>query len=189
MDKISLTKCLVLGQLLFISFALTSCNNAKERLGLAKKPPDEFQVVRRAPLSLPPNFTQLPEPTPGAPRPQEGTTKDQAAVAVFGPRQAPVATNGQTVGESALLNNFGAENIDPTIREKVDKETKEINEDERNFMQSLIFWRKDEPLGVAVDAGEEQRRLDENAALGKAANEGNVPTIKRKRKALLEGLF
>ncbi len=55
----------------------------RKSLGLGKNAPDEFQVVRRAPLSLPPDF-QLRPPQPGAARPQEGSTTDQARSAVLG---------------------------------------------------------------------------------------------------------
>ncbi len=55
----------------------------RKSLGLGKNAPDEFQVVRRAPLSLPPDF-QLRPPQPGAARPQEGSTTEQARSAVLG---------------------------------------------------------------------------------------------------------
>src|SRR3954471_4751762 len=57
--------------------AVAGCSSTKEMLGLTKRSPDEFQVVSRAPLSMPPDFSLRP-PTPGAPRPQEGTVQDQA---------------------------------------------------------------------------------------------------------------
>ena len=55
----------------------------RKSFGLGKNAPDEFQVVRRAPLSLPPDFSLRP-PQPGAVRPQEGSTTDQARSAVLG---------------------------------------------------------------------------------------------------------
>jgi hypothetical protein len=45
--------------------------------------PDEFAVQRQAPLVVPPDFTLTP-PAPGAPRPVEGNTADQALDALFG---------------------------------------------------------------------------------------------------------
>ena len=54
----------------------------RKSFGLGKNAPDEFQVVRRAPLSLPPDF-QLRPPQPGAVRPQEGSTTEQARSAVL----------------------------------------------------------------------------------------------------------
>ena len=62
--------------------ALTACEGVKKQFGLAKQSPDEFRVVARAPLSLPPDFTLRP-PEPGAVRPQEWTTAQQARKAIF----------------------------------------------------------------------------------------------------------
>ena len=49
-----------------ISFlALSGCSDAKEQLGLTRSAPDEFAVVKRAPLAMPPDYTLRP-PRPGA---------------------------------------------------------------------------------------------------------------------------
>ena len=45
--------------------------------------PDEFAVQRQAPLVVPPDFELVP-PSPGAPRPAEGTASSQALDALFG---------------------------------------------------------------------------------------------------------
>ena len=47
--------------------ALGGCSGVSESLGFAKQSPDEFAVVRNAPLTLPPDYTLRP-PQPGAPR-------------------------------------------------------------------------------------------------------------------------
>lgn len=44
--------------------------------------PDEFAVQRQAPLVVPPDFALVP-PQPGAPRPTEGTSAEQALQALF----------------------------------------------------------------------------------------------------------
>ncbi len=45
--------------------------------------PDEFAVSRSKPLEVPKTFN-LPSPTPNAPRPQDGDTKQQVLDAMFG---------------------------------------------------------------------------------------------------------
>jgi uncharacterized lipoprotein len=45
--------------------------------------PDEFAVSRSEPIEVPKTFT-LPAPTPNAPRPQDGGTKEQVLDAMFG---------------------------------------------------------------------------------------------------------
>lgn len=50
---------------------------------LGRERPDEFAVQRQAPLVVPPDFELVP-PSPGAPRPTEGTSAEQALDALFG---------------------------------------------------------------------------------------------------------
>ena len=45
--------------------------------------PDEFAVSRSKPIEVPTEFN-LPAPTPNAPRPQDGDTKQQVLDAMFG---------------------------------------------------------------------------------------------------------
>ena len=175
--------------------ALSACEGVREQFGLTKQSPDEFRVVSRAPLSLPPDFTLRP-PEPGIERPQEGTTTQQARSAVFRleqPKTQPlnerVNTDGRTLGELSLLKAAGADKIDPGIRRTIDLETQQLNAESEDFIDALVFWRDKETPGRVVDATAEAKRLRENAALGKAVTAGETPTIERKRKALLEGLF
>ncbi len=85
---------------LALPLALSACQDAKRALGYEKAPPDEFQVVSRAPLSMPPDFSLRP-PQPGASRPQEGTTREQARKVITGQRgSTPIATAGRSQGIS-----------------------------------------------------------------------------------------
>lgn len=57
---------------------------------MSKRSPDEFAVVKRAPLILPPEYDLRP-PDPGAPRPNIGRTADQARVALTSSQPSPAA--------------------------------------------------------------------------------------------------
>ena len=72
--------------------------------------PDEFAVQRQAPLVVPPDFNLEP-PAPGAPRPAEGTTAEQALDALFG-GPAP-----RSSVETSVLDRAGA--AAPGIRSSV----------------------------------------------------------------------
>ncbi len=175
--------------------ALSACEGVREQLGLTKQSPDEFRVIARAPLSLPPDFTLRP-PEPGIPRPQEGSATQQARKAIFRleqPKTQPlneqVKADGRTLGELSLLKAAGADRIDPGIRRAIDLETQQLNAESESFINALVFWRDKEIPGRVVDATAEARRLRENAALGKAVTAGETPTIERRSKALFEGLF
>lgn len=173
--------------------AAAGCSGTRERLGLVQDPPDEFRVVSRAPLAIPPDFTLRP-PRPGVARPQEGTATQQARTAVFRAtdnqkRSLAVSSGGRTMGERAILLAAGAAENDPDIREIVDREAQRSADDDGYFYDALVFWRDDEPHGEIVDAAAEAKRLRENAALGRSVTAGETPTIKRKKKALFEGIF
>ena len=175
--------------------ALSACEGVKQQLGFSKQSPDEFKVLSRAPLTLPPDYTLRP-PEPGLTRPQEGTTSQQAKNAVFGLQQPEAGTlepkienDDRSVAELSLLKAAGADQSDPNIRRIIDAETQQLNADSDDFLEALVFWRQPQAAGEIVDAEEEARRLRENVALGKPVTAGETPTIERKRKALFEGLF
>jgi hypothetical protein len=63
------------------SALLAACGSGGGILG--RERPDEMAVQRQAPLVVPPDFNLVP-PSPGAPRPVEGTASEQALDALFG---------------------------------------------------------------------------------------------------------
>lgn len=176
--------------------ALTGCEQTKQALGQTKRSPDEFAVYTRAPLSTPPDF-QLRPPTPGAQRPQAVNPRDRVERTIVssagGTARRPVDTErpvaGASAGETAVLRAAGALNTDPGIRLQVDNETRQIVAESDDFAEKLVFWRDPPDPSVAVDPVAESKRIRDAQALGKPINEGDVPVIERKKKAILEGLF
>jgi Protein of unknown function (DUF3035) len=73
---------------------ISGCSDLKKAVGLERSTPDEFAVESRAPLTMPPDFNLRP-PQPGAARPQEKSSDQQArqAIETAGPgepgKQAP----------------------------------------------------------------------------------------------------
>jgi hypothetical protein len=170
---------------------LSACEGTKDALGLTKKAPDEFAVYRRAPLSLPPDYGLRP-PEPGAPRPQAVTPASRARGALLGEKaeDGGAGPDGKrSLGEVALLKSANALDVDPGIRATVNRETSIYSHETVSFTEKLMFWDHPAPYGSVIDANKEAKRIRDNQALGKPLTEGEVPTIKRKPKALLEGLF
>jgi hypothetical protein len=174
--------------IVLLAAGLIGCEGIKDQIGLGKKAPDEFSVVTKAPLVMPPDFTLRP-PRPGAEGAQETQPRQLAREALVGRPSVIVDRNLSSPGEAALLSKAGATNVDPSIRETINRETTQLVQKERSFADALLFWRKPDPPGTVIDAEKEQQRLRENAAIGRSPSEGEVPIIKRKRKAILEGLF
>ncbi len=178
--------------LALVALALTGCSDVRRSIGLDRQSPDEFTVVSRAPLSMPPSLASLPPPRPGAMRPQDSTSSAVAAASVFGgsSRGAAAAAAGKTQGESALIAQAGAKSgIEPGIRNKVDQETTQLIVADKRWIDTLLFWQTQEQPFSVVDPKKESQRLREAQATGKPLNDGTVPTVERKRKAPLEGLF
>lgn len=181
-----------------LAVGLGGCGELRDALGQTKDPPDEFQVVARAPLALPPNYDLRP-PKPGAERPQERSTTDAAAERILGRSArasavspnavpaAPVVVN--SIGEAKFRQQLGVDQAEPGIRETVDQETRDYVYETRYPIDRLLFWKEEPPAGVLLDATKEQQRLQENAALGRKPSEGELPTISRNREGLLQRLF
>ena len=111
---------------------LAGCQSASRALGMAKVTPDEFRVVAKAPLVLPPDFSLRP-PAPGEPRPQE--------------LQPEVRSDG----EKLLVGRAGGDRADPLIRYVVDDEFGGIAHKDKSFADWVMFWRKGQPTTAPSD--------------------------------------
>ncbi|PHK95748.1 hypothetical protein CR162_06345 [Pseudoroseomonas rhizosphaerae] len=169
---------------------LAGCGSDTARtLGFTRDAPDEFSVVTRAPLSLPPTLGDLPPPRPGTPRPQElrGRAAGEATVAP-GSAFGVGAATAPSSGEMALLAEAGPR-AGSGIRSQVDEESTRLDQPDRSVVDRLMFWRDSPQAGVAVDPRRESQRLRENAALGREPVDGETPVIQRRREGLFERLF
>ena len=107
-----------------LSLALGGCESINEATGGAKMTPDEFAVVTKQPLVIPPDFNLRP-PNPGAADANSLTPSGEARQALFPDPQEAAAALGTTYSESekGLLARTGAVNVDPNIRHTVSQET------------------------------------------------------------------
>ena len=159
---------------------LAACSNAKEQLGLTRSAPDEYAIVKRAPLEMPPDYALRP-PRPGMARPQEAEPGKQAQMALFGNDSQQSSRKTPEDGESALLQQAGADNAQPGIRQQVDRETALLEPQEKPVIEKLLGWAgtgSEKPPATVVDAKAEAERLKKNAEEGRPVTEGNTPTIK-----------
>lgn len=161
------------------AISLSACAKTAEQFDFRKKAPDEFAVVKRAPLEMPPELT-IRAPEPGAPRPQEPSATDLAREAVLGPDavKATARDNNVSQGEAVLLQRTGAAKANAAIRSTVDKETAEIGESEMpgiDHLKKMVGQKVDAPAKV-VDPVAETNRIKANKAQGKPVTEGETPT-------------
>jgi Protein of unknown function (DUF3035) len=172
---------------------LGGCEGMKQDLGIGvKRPPDEFTVYSRAPLSLPPDFGLRPPANATTAASQSAAPREIARQAMLG--GTPAAANaaapvGSSPGVQELLQRTGAANAQSDIRAQVNRETTILAEADQSFVERLMFWSNPPEPATVVDPTQETRRIQENQALNRPLTEGQTPTIRRKPKALLEGIF
>jgi hypothetical protein len=130
----------------FSSLALAALAACVSSNGGARTP-DEFRVVTKAPLAVPPEYKLRP--------PQAGT----AQPAEIDPERAqPAEAFGTSVGknasasEKALVAAAGANAVSPVIREQIDFEEAKTIRKNRSATDRVLFWRKDKPEDAASAA-------------------------------------
>lgn len=193
--------------LMLVPLLLAACEDGAVRntLGLNRPAPDEFTVVSRPPLSLPPEFSLRP-PRPGE-EPRGVPTDEQARSLLTG---TPAnTTNGNTTleaptvetavtpvlrndalsgGASRLLTRAGADTADESIRSKLGEDVTRPRDTSAatTLMDQLSGADKSEPV---VDAKKEAERLRDNKDTGKAITEGDVPEELPKKRSVLDRIF
>lgn len=142
MNRFSKTSLKVVGMGTALAL-LSGCGGMASALGVSKSAPDEFAVVKKAPLVMPPDYTLRP-PKPGAPRPQELRPSQTARQALLG--NAEGGQVNQSEGETQLLINANADQADPNIRSVLDDEGGKVKSKDQAFADQVIFT---EPSGQA----------------------------------------
>lgn len=211
MSKTAIINCMKTGALAFVSLvAVAGCTGKEVRqtVGLKRNQPDEFQVISRPPLSVPPVYHLRPPAeesvtlTPadkqaealvleGREIPRYKSPDDQEYLADTA--VAPVESSALgTQGETVLLQNAKAAQADPEIRSvlRQDNVQNQGAPGKRSMMDKLkngIFTPEDgDPV---VDAQKERERINSNRSEDKPLNEGEVPVIDPKDKGVLDSVF
>ena len=151
--------------LLAASLALSGCSSFNDALGLSKTSPDEFEVVVRPPLTLPPSFSLDPVETGSAALPSTD------AVSVT--EQVLVGRGLDT--ESGFDGLFGTHRIEPDIRTKVDEETLGIQTEKRIAVEVLFGGRPD--VGPTLSPEAEAQRIRDAQRDGRSLTETPTPAI------------
>lgn len=148
----------------------TGSRSMREAAGLEAPPPDEFIVVARAPLEMPPDLRALPAPQPGAPSRLEPDARAQAQQALTGGGRAAAASTAPTTGETALLSAAGASAANAPIREQIVVERPAPTR--RYGLDSLFGVR------IVQDPAAEAERLSPQEEAERLAREGlPAPTV------------
>jgi hypothetical protein len=185
--------------------ALAACDSATvgDTLGMNRVAPDEFTVVSRPSLAVPPEFTLRP-PRPG--EPPRGASANEVARTVLTGKDTPLTPDKleQPKGETAVtpvvtsdapsgatssfLKRMGVDGADSDIRDKLAADTIAPAAPKAGERSTLFDWFGDEGEPV-IDAKKEAERLRTNKDAGKPANEGEVAVEKQKKPRILDSIF
>lgn len=136
--------------------ALPACQTVNDAIGISKQSPDEFEVVRQRPLTIPPDFDLRP-PEPGAPSLTDEVPMETAREALIGEAGTEAtAAGGPSAAEQAVLAGSGEGN--PNIRTEIETERRERVREEREegwFSRWFDWFGDDEtsdPVATSDDA-------------------------------------
>ena len=170
---------------------LSGCTSAKRAFGMQKVAPDEFTIVTKPPLVLPPDYSLRP-PRPGAPNPAQIEPGGNAQAALFGREGMSDNAMGYTGGETSLLDTTGGSGASPDIRKVLNSETASLVEKDSSIADTILFWQEParEPADV-IDAAKEAERLKagKTKTSGAPDEAANKPAAAPKKKGWFDGLF
>jgi hypothetical protein len=156
----------ILGVVTLLSM-LSACSDFRKAIGTEKSSPDEFQVVVRPSLVLPPNFSSRPTAATGA--------QTAATVASDAQAQASVLLGARETGASDYSDVFAFDKIVEDVRSKVDEETAGIKFERRLPIQVLFGGLPD--VGPVIDKMAEDRRIRRNRLENRSLSYGATPAI------------
>lgn len=168
--------------------SLSACTTVKKELGVDRNSPDEFMVVKQAPLTMPPDYTLRPPQDQHDAAP--AAIADSAREALMGKSQDP-AVKGSA--ETALLDKLGASSSNPDIRKQIDEENGYISLTNRTVAEKLIFWDDEQPSidntpSSVIDPKAEAARIKENQTKDAPLTGQGAPVIEHKKNTL-ENIF
>ncbi len=195
--------------------ALTACggSSVKETLGIGARAPDEFKVVARPPLSVPPQFNLRP-PSTNAASPtlipadkqaksiitgskitinDEGISNVDTAVTPVDSSPLPSASSDKkkknAPAESEFMKNIGVDKADPKVRDELIQQKIEAQEKKEESSWWGNVTNVTEKKDTLVDAKKEAQRIKTNKEKDKPVTEGETPEVKDKDHGVIGNIF
>jgi hypothetical protein len=119
-----------------VCLATTACSSG----AAGSRTPDEFRVVTKAPLTVPPDYSLRP-PGAGESVPAEVAAAQNDNAAAFG---ATLGVNA-SASERALVAAADANAVSPLVRTQLDYEEFKTIRKSTSITDRVMFWRKDNP--------------------------------------------
>jgi hypothetical protein len=154
-----------------VALSLIGCESLREAAGITKQPPDEFAVLTKSPLVIPPDFNLKP-PKPGAAPTNQVSPTQSAQSALFGDDAAAAAAaipGNFSPEERIVLANTGGAAADPSIRKQIAADEKQMEATDDSFTDELLFSSPDPYKGAPLNADAEAQRIEAAKAQGQPA--------------------
>ncbi len=183
------TRIARLAALAGLALSMTACDSIREAVGVTKEAPDEFAVVTKAPLIIPPDYNLRP-PQPGlAPLNQVSPTESaQAALYSDDPKTVASTISGNySDGEKMLMAQTGAAAANDSIRQQIAADNSGTQSTDETFTDQLLFGGGSKVGDAPLDADAEKARIDANKT-GPQPSE-QAPEIKKDSGGWLDGIF
>ena len=154
-----------------VGVVTAGCSDIRRAIGTEKSAPDEFEVVVRPPLSLPPAFAASAADLSDGASPASTTSVKMDAASraanIFG------ANEGSAIDGYGQIFNFAA--VPDNIRQIIDEETYGIRFERRLPLEALFGGLPN--IGPVLDKVAEDQRLRQNLRDGRLPHDGATPGI------------
>lgn len=165
-----------------LALATTACSSVGKQLGLTRQAPNEFNILTKAPLSVPPEYNLRP-PKIGESSLENNYSQETAREALIGDIDSAEPSEGEVV----LMSKAGVGRANPEIRLEIDGQNS-VERKSSGFADTILFWnngRQVNPDGSPLDPEIEARRLK---AIETATGGQPVEITRRPGEAKLPGL-
>jgi hypothetical protein len=182
-----LRRFVLIGSLGCLALSLAACDSIREAVGSNKAPPDEFTVVTKSPLIIPPDYNLRP-PKPGAPPLNQVSPTESAQAALYAddPKAVASAISGNySEGEKLLLAQTGAASATDSIRQQIAADNSSKDSADESFTDQLLFSTPDNSGDAPLNADAEKARLD----AAKSGQKSTQQQDQKKDSGWLDGIF
>ena len=137
---------------------LAGCGQLADTFGYGKNPPDEFAIIRKSPLIIPPDYQLKPPLTTMEglqPLPEQNKVRTLLTNA-----PPPPADTELSEGERKLLMLAGASNSSDSIRAQIDRDGQTVVPKKDNFVERLLGFGKDDVEAFELETLESDAEIE-----------------------------
>ena len=167
---------------IFASSIILGCTQTTKALGIKKNAPNEFNILTKAPLVVPPEYNLRP-PQIGTSSSENNYSQESARAALLGDIDEVEPTRGEVV----LMSKAGVGSANPEIRLEIDG-SNSVERKSKGFSDQVLFWKDGSSISsdsAPMDSDVEAKRLE---AIIAATGGQDVKITKRPGAAKLPGL-